>query len=157
MYTEAHNRFAKDVMPISLKAEEIPGVTNGEGTAALWTGEFVSDSMKERRTFTYAVAAHPPDIYKGVTIGKSLPWNGARDIVPFSMGSVQIDSDAAFKAASTDAAKFLKEHPEKNPKLSLEDLTRNQGVPTWVIFWGTDKLGFRSFINGRDGKPMAGK
>ena len=113
MYTKARSDFAKDIMPISLEAKEIPGIANGDGTAAMWTAEFVSDSLKERRTFTYAVAAHPPDIYKGVTIGKPLPWTGSRDIMPFGMGQVQADSDAAFKAATEDAAKFLKEHPEK--------------------------------------------
>jgi len=68
------------------------------------------------------------------------------------MGNVQIDSDAAFKAASDDAAKFLKEHPEKNPTVTLKDLTRLQGVPTWIVFWGNEKLGYRSFISGVDGK-----
>jgi hypothetical protein len=157
MYTKAHSDFAKDIMPISLEAKEIPGIANGDGTAAMWTAEFVSDSQKERRTFTYAVTAHPPDIYKGVTIGKPLPWSGSRDIMPFSMGSVQIDSEAAFKAASEDAAKFLKAHPEKNPTVTLKDLTRLQGVPTWIVFWGNDKLGYRSFISGVDGKPLTGK
>ena len=159
MYTKARSDFAKDIMPISLDAKEIPGIANGDGRAAMWTAEFVSDTQKERRTFTYAVVAHPPDIYKGVTIGKPLPWNGSRDIMPFSMGAVQVDSDAAFKAAADDppAAKFLKEHPEKNPSVSLKQLTRYQGVPTWIIFWGTDKLGYRAFVSGIDGKPMTGK
>jgi proteasome lid subunit RPN8/RPN11 len=144
-------------MPISLEAKSIPGIDNGDGTAAMWDAEFVSATQKERRTFTYAVVAHPPDIYKGVTIGKPLPWNGARDITPFSMGQVEVDSDAAFKAATQDAAAWLKQHPEKNPTISLKDLTRYQGVPTWIVFWGTDKLGFRSFISGADGKPMTTK
>ena len=156
MYTKARNDFAKDIMPISLEAKEIPGMPNGDGTAGMWTAEFVSETQKERRTFTYAVVAHPPDIYKGVVIGKPLPWSGSRDIMPFSMGAVQLDSDAAFKAATDDAAKFLKEHPLKNPTMSLKQLTR-LGIPTWIVFWGTDKLGYRSFVSGVDGKPMNGK
>lgn len=154
MYTKARSDFAKDIMPISLEAKEIPGVANGDGTAAMWTAEFVSETAKERRTFTYAIVAHPPDIYKGVTIGKPLPWSGSRDIMPFSMGSVQVDSDAAFKAATDDAAKFLKEHPEKNPTISLKELTRLQ-VPTWIVMWGNDKLGYRAFISGVDAKAVS--
>ncbi len=158
MYTKARAEFSKDIMPISLEAKELPGIANGDGTAGMWEAEFVSDSMKERRTFTWAAAAHPPDIYKGVVIGKPLPWNGSRDIMPFSMGSVQLDSDAALKAAMEDptAAKFLKEHPLKNPTITLKELTRLQ-VPTWIIFWGTDKLGYRAFISGVDGKPVNSK
>jgi hypothetical protein len=157
MYTRARSDFAKDIMPISLEAKEIPGIANGDGTAAMWTAEFVSDSQKERRTFTYAVVAHPPDIYKGVTIGRPLPWSGSRDIMPFSMGGVQVDSDAAFKSATADAATFLKAHPVKDPTVSLKELTRYQGIPTWIVFWGNDKLGYRSFISGVDGKPMTSK
>jgi hypothetical protein len=159
MYTKARAEFAKDIMPISLDAKEIPGIANGEGTAAMWTAEFVSDSQKERRFFTWAAVAHPPDIYKGVVIGGPLPWNGSRGIMPFSMGSVQIDSDAAVKAAteSPEAAKFLKEHPEKMTSLSLQQLTRYQGVPTWVVMFGNDKLGYRAFVSAVDGKPMTGK
>jgi len=157
MYTAAHNQFAKDIMPISLEAKAIPGIDNGDGTAAMWTAEFVSDSQKERRTFTYAIAAHPPDIYKGVTVGKPLPWSGARDIAPFSMGTVTVDSDAAYKTATDDAGKWLKEHPMKNPAISMKALLRNQSVPSWIIFWGNDKVGYRSFISGVDGKPMTGK
>jgi len=158
MYTKARAEFAKDIMPISLEAKELPGIANGDGTAAMWTAEFVSDSMKERRSFTWAAAAHPPDIYKGVVIGKPLPWNGSRDIMPFSMGGVTLDSDAALKAATDDpiAAKFLKEHPLKNPTITLKELTRLQ-VPTWIIFWGTDKLGYRAFISGIDGKSITSK
>jgi hypothetical protein len=157
MYTKARAEFAKDIVPISLDAKAIPGIANGDGTAAMWTAEFVSETQKERRTFTYAVAAHAPDIYKGVVIGKPLPWSGSRDIAPFSMSSVPVDSDAAFKAASEDAGKWLKDHPLKNPTISLKELTRYQGVPTWIVFWGDDKLGFRSFISAMDGKPMAHK
>jgi hypothetical protein len=157
MYTKARSDFAKDIMPISLDAKEIPGIANGDGTAAMWTAEFVSDTQKERRTFTYAIAAHPPDIYKGVVIGKPLPWSGSRDIMPFSMGTVQIDSDAALKAGTDAAGKFLKDHPLKNPTISLKELTRYQGVPTWIFFWGTDKLGYRAFISALDGKPMPTK
>jgi len=155
MYTEAR-KWATDLMPISVEAKDIPGFTNEDGKAAMWNATFVSASQKEMRVFTYAIAAHPPDIYKGVTIGKPLPWNGARDVMPFSMGQVQIDSDAAFKSAATDAAAWLKQHPEKNPTVTLKELTRYQ-VPTWMVFWGNDKLGYRAFVNGVDGKPMTGK
>lgn len=157
MYTKARSDFAKDIMPIRLEAKSIPGIDNADGKAAMWEADFVSESSKERRTFTYAVTAHPPDIYKGVVIGEAVPWNGARDIMPFSMGSVQIDSDAAFKAATEDAGKFLKEHSEKNPTIVLRQLAKYQGVPTWIIFFGTEKLGYRSFISGLDGKPVTGK
>jgi len=155
MYTKARD-WAKDLMPLSLEAKEIPGFTNDGGKAAMWNATFVSPSQKEARVFTYAIAAYPPDIYKGVTIGKPLPWNGSRDVMPFSMAQVQVDSDVAFAAATADASSFLKQHPEKNPTVTLKELARYQ-IPTWIVFWGNDKLGYRSFVGGMDGKPMTGK
>jgi hypothetical protein len=155
MYTEAR-KWATDLMPLNLEAKEIPGFTNEDGKAAMWNATFVSAAQKEMRVFTYAIAAHPPDIYKGVTIGKPLPWNGARDVAPFSMSQVQIDSDAALKSATAEAAVWLKQHPEKDPSITLKELTRYQ-LPTWIVFWGNDKLGYRSFVSGVDGKPMTGK
>jgi hypothetical protein len=152
MYTKARD-WAKDLTPISVEAKEVPGVANAGGKAAVWTATFVSPAQKEARVFTYAIAAYPPDIYKGVTIGKPLPWNGSRDVLTFSMGQVQVDSDAALKSASTEAAAWLKQHPVKNPTIALKDLARYE-TPTWIVFWGTDKVGYRSFISGINGKPM---
>jgi hypothetical protein len=155
MYTEAR-KWATDLMPLSLEEKEIPGIANEDGKAAMWNATFVSASQKEMRVFTYAITAHPPDIYKGVTIGKPLPWNGARDVMPFSMAQVQIDSDAALKTADSDAAAWLKTHPEKNPTINLKELARYQ-LPTWIVMWGNDKVGYRSFVSGVDGKPITGK
>jgi hypothetical protein len=155
MYTEAR-KWATDLMPLSVEAKEIPGVVNEDGKAAMWNATFVSATQKEARVFTYAIVAHPPDIYKGVTIGKPMPWNGARDVMPFSMSQVQVDSDAAYKDATGAAADFLKKNPLKNPSIALKQLARYQ-LPTWIVFWGNDKLGYRAFISGVDGKPMPTK
>jgi hypothetical protein len=155
MYTEAR-KWATDLMPLKLEAKEIPGIANEDGKAAMWDATFVSANQKEMRVFTYAISAHPPDIYKGVTIGKPLPWNGARDVMPFAMSQVQIDSDAALKSADEAAAAFLKQHPEKNPDIKLMELAKYQ-LPTWVVMFGNDKLGYRAFVSGVDGKPVTGK
>jgi len=155
MYTEAR-KWATDLMPLKLEAKEIPGIANADGKAAMWDATFVSANQKEMRVFTYAISAHPPDIYKGVTIGKPLPWNGARDVMPFSMSQVQIDSDAALKSADDAAAAFLKQHPENHPDIKLMELAKYQ-LPTWVVMFGNDKLGYRAFVSGVDGKPIGGK
>jgi len=72
------------------------------------------------------------------------------------MAQVQIDSDAALKTADSDAAAWLKTHPEKNPTINLKELARYQ-LPTWIVMWGNDKVGYRSFVSGVDGKPITGK
>ena len=75
MYTSARN-WSKDAQPLEVQSKEIPGIENADGKAAMWTAMFASPAKSEARVFTYAIAAKKPDIYKGVTIGRALPWNG---------------------------------------------------------------------------------
>jgi hypothetical protein len=133
MYTKARE-WAKDLQPLALESDSVPGMSNGDGKAAMWVATFGSPSLKEARKFTYAVVAHQPDIYKGVTIGNPLPWSGpTRDVQPFQMSQVSVDSDAAFKSATADASAWLKKHPGKDVKLTLRDSARYQ-IPTWFVF-----------------------
>jgi hypothetical protein len=157
MYTKARSEFATDLMPLTLEAKEIPGIENTDGKAAMWNATFVSNTKKEARVYTYAIAAHPPDIYKGVTVGKPLPWNGTSSkVMPFSMGQVQVDSDAALKSAAAEAGDWLKKHPEKDPKIDLEEMTKYQ-LPTWIVKWGNEKLGYVAIVSGVDGKSLTTK
>ncbi len=156
MYTKARD-WAKDLQPLALESDAIPGMSNGDGKAAMWVATFGSPSLKEARKFTWAAVAHPPDIYKGVIIGKPIPWSGpTHDVQPFRMSDVSVDSDAAFKSASSEASAWLKQHPGKEPKITLRDSARYQ-IPTWFIAWGDDKSGYRSFINGVSGTPITNK
>ena len=86
-----------------------------------------------------------------------IPWAGpTRDEQPFQMSEVSVDSDAAYKSATTDAAKWLKDHPGKDLKITLRNSAK-YGIPTWFVVWGDEKAGFRSFINGVNGTPFTGK
>lgn len=153
MYTAARN-WAKDAMPLLLESKDVPGISNEPGKAAMWSATFGSPSLKEGRVFTYAVAPHPPNIYKGVTIGSPLPWNGpTHDLMPFQMSEVNADSDVAFNAASADASKWLKQHPVSEVSLKLMDSVRHH-VPTWFVMWGNDKSGYRALINAMNGRAI---
>ena len=156
MYKSAFN-WSKDCTPIKLEAKEIPGIKNDNGKAALWEATFTSDSQHQARVFTYAIVAHPPDIYKGVTIGGPIPWSGPnREAMPFQMSQVGVDSDDAFKTAQGDAGKWLKDHPGKEPAVTLQVSAKYQ-IPTWFIVWGDSKLGYRALINGMNGAAITSK
>lgn len=156
MYKSARD-WAKDLQPLTLVSKEIPGIKNEDGKAAMWEATFASPSQQQARVFTYAIVAHPPDIYKGVTIGKPLPWNGpTRNALPFMMSNVTVDSDAAYKTAVADADAWLKKNPDKPLSMTLQDNARFQ-LPYWYVMWGTSKLGYAVVVNGTNGSVIKGK
>jgi len=154
MYKLAY-KWTPDFVVLRMVPKEIPGVKNDGGKAALWEGTFASPSRKEYRVFSYAVVAHSPDIYKGVTVGNTIPWGGVtRDVMPVSMSSVNIDSDAAYNTATADAASWLKKNGDK----SLSSFQLGNGysfpAPVWYFMWGDKKLGYAVFVNATTGKVM---
>jgi hypothetical protein len=156
MYKSARN-WAKDLQPLTLVSKEIPGIKNEDGKAAMWDATFISPSQREARVFTYAIVAHPPDIYKGVTIGKPLPWNGpTHNSLPFMMTNVTVDSDAAYKTAAADADAWLKKNPDKPLSMTLQNNARFQ-LPYWYMMWGTTKLGYAVVVNGTNGSVIHAK
>jgi hypothetical protein len=153
MYKPAR-QWATDLMPLTVVSKEIPGMKNTDGKAGMWTVTFASASRQEARTFTYAVAAHAPDVYKGVTIGNSLPWTGpTRQLIPFATSEFTVDSDAAFKTAATQAADWLKTHANETASMTLQDTARFPG-PVWYILWGTTKSGYQALVSAMTGTTL---
>ncbi|MBV9404594.1 MAG: hypothetical protein JO211_04570 [Acidobacteriaceae bacterium] len=145
--------WATDIQPLRIESKDIPGVKNDGGKAAMWAVTFGSPSQHAMRTYTYAIVAHAPDIYKGVTIGRSLDWNGpTRDAMPFKV-SEAVDSDAAYQAASKDADAWLKKHPDKEASLTLGNAYRFP-APVWFVLWGDKKLGYAAFVNAENGNVV---
>lgn len=154
MYTAAH-KWAPDVVVLRVTAKEVPGYKNEAGKAAMWEAVFASANLRQYRVFSYSIASAPPDIYKGVVAGLEMPWSGAtRDAMPVDLTLFNVDSDAAYKAASADAAEWLKNNPGK-PISSLEigDTYKFQR-PVWYLMWGTKKSGYATFVDGNSGKVL---
>ncbi len=155
MSKSAHT-WAKDQMPLALESQSVAGVTNADGKAGMWKSTFGSMTKHEARSFTYSVAGHPPDVYKGTTIGKGLAWSGpTRDALTFqaSESELAVDSDAAFKTAATQAAGWLKQHPGKEATIALGNAARFQGA-VWYIFWGDKKTGYAVYVNAKTGEVV---
>ncbi|HLW55620.1 MAG TPA: hypothetical protein VKW06_22520 [Candidatus Angelobacter sp.] len=150
MYKQAH-AWAADLQPLHLESKTLAGMKNADGKAAMWSATFGSPRRKEARVFTYAVAAHAPDVYKGVTIGQPLPWNGpTRDAMPFDSADLTIDSDAAFQTALKQADAWVKEHPDKEFSCTLGNAERFKD-PVWYVLWGDSKSGYAVFVDAKSG------
>jgi hypothetical protein len=150
MAKSAHN-WARDMTPLTLKSGSISGVKNEAGKAPLWTATFGSPSKHEARTFTFATVSSP-DVTKGVTIGKGIPWAGpTSDVMPFEANEVTVDSDAAVKTASESAAKWLKQHPDKEPAITLGNASRFPAA-VWYVYWGDKNAAYALFVNSKTGE-----
>ena len=158
MYKSARN-WTTDFVILKVASKEVPGYKNEAGKAAMWEVTFASPTKQEYRTYTYAIAAAPPDIYKGVVVGSPTPWSGtySRDAMPIQISEFSIDSDAAYQAAAEDAAAWLKKNPDKKlSPIELSNPARFQ-VPTWFFMWGDKKSGYAGFVNATTGKVVKHK
>lgn len=154
MYMSARS-WATDLVTLKVASKDVPGVQNEAGKAAMWEATFASPSQHSYRVYDYAIAAYPPDIYKGVVAGVDMPWNGpTRDVMPVQLSDFSVDSDAAYNAAATDAAAWLKKNPEKKiSSFELGNAYKFQ-VPVWVVMWGDKKSGYIAFVNASSGKIL---
>jgi hypothetical protein len=151
MYKTAHS-WANDLVPLKLESKEIPGIKNDAGNAAMWSATFGSPRKGQAVVLSYAVVAHAPDIYKGVTAGHPVQWGGpTHDIMPFQTSDFKVDSDAAYKTAFAEAEPWLKKHPGKDVSFLLGNATRFP-APVWYVLWGDSKSGYSVFVNAVTGK-----
>jgi hypothetical protein len=154
MYTPAR-QWAKDLVLIRLTPKDVPGFKNEAGKAAMWQATFGSPSAHQYRVYYYAIAAAPPDIYKGVITRLPSPWGGeTRETMPIDLSLFNIDSDAAYQAAVTEGAAWLKKNPTKElSSFALGDTDRFQ-APFWLLMWGDKKSGYLAFVDANSGKVL---
>jgi hypothetical protein len=149
LYKEAR-AWAPDLLALTVKSEELPGVKNEGGKAGAWTVVFVSGSKKEARTFTWAVAKGG-NLVKGVNVSDKQTWTGATTAgKAFVNGEFLVDSDAAYETAKAKAADWLKTHPNMPVTFALGSTARFP-APVWYILWGTNKDGYAVYVNAATG------
>lgn len=150
MYKPAYN-WSKDALPLSMTASIIPEMKFENGKAAEWTAIFVSPSLKEARTMTYAVAGQ----HKGNTISAGQPWSGAvPKSKPFLTSVFVVDSDAAYKTAADKASDWLKKNPDAKVQMYLAAENRFAN-PVWYVIWGDpNKSGYVAFVDATTGLAL---
>jgi hypothetical protein len=150
MYKPAR-AWAADLLPLSLASGEIPSMKNEGGKAALWTAVFVSPSLREARTFFYAVADQGDSIRRGVSAGGSQTWSGSTpQSRPFQTTGFVVNSDAAYQAALAKAGPWVKSHPDKKVTFFLFSSAKFP-QPVWLVLWGTNKAGFVVYVDATTG------
>ena len=150
--------WSSDAVPLTVTAKDLTGFTNDGGKAAMWEATFASRSLHAKRTETYSIATILPSIHKGATSGLKEPWGGeTQDVLTFDPSAFQIDSDAAYAAASNDAAAWLKKNPDKKlTSIVLGNAQKFHG-PVWAVLWGDKKSGYLAYVDANSGKVLKGK
>ncbi len=151
MYKPAR-AWATDLLPLSLTRGDVPGVENQGGKAAMWIAVFVSPSLRQARTLTWAAADSGSEIHKGVSIGGSQVWSGAtQQSQPFQNTQILVDSEAAYKTAAADADVWLKKNPDKKLNVFTLVSASRFPAPVWYLQWGDKKSGYAAFVNATTG------
>jgi len=148
--------WSPDVLFLGITAKDVPGFTNEAGKAAMWQATFGSPHLRKYRIDSYAIATVLPDIHKGPVAGLGLTWGGAtRDAMPIDPSTFNVDSDAAYAAAATDAADWLKKNPDKKlSSMGLGNAYKFQ-KPVWYVVWGDQKSGgYIAYVDAITGKVL---
>ncbi|HET9840002.1 MAG TPA: hypothetical protein VFR84_17370 [Candidatus Angelobacter sp.] len=148
-YKSAHS-WAHDLVPIAIESKSAAA----DGKAQVWAATFASPSKHQARIFTYAATAQPPDLFKGVNVGRVLNWGGpSAEAMPFFSDDFSVDSEAAYKTALSKADPWLKKHPDKPVSLALGNASRFNG-PVWYVLWGTQKDGYAVYVSAKTGEVV---
>ena len=131
MYIAART-WAQDLQIASMTSLHFSQVPEVPGKAGGWQATFVSPSLRQSKTYTWAAAEISMSIHKGIRDEAATAWSGSdSDTIP--IGAVKIDTDEAYQTA----AKKLGKYAEDNPKMPITyQLTRRGNVVLWRVIWG---------------------
>jgi hypothetical protein len=129
----AARTWAQDLQIASMTSMHFAQVPSVPGKAGGWQVVFVSPSLQQSRTYTWAAAEISTSIHKGIRDERPTGWsdNGKS----FPIAAVKIDSDEAYQTALKKVSKYASEHPDM---VITYQLAMGERVPdaTWRIVWG---------------------
>jgi hypothetical protein len=148
---KAARTIAPDLQTASITANEVEGVTSGEGKYARWTIVFVSASRQQAYSFLYSTV-EKGNILRGLNNQGAMRWAGpTQSAEPFSNSDFSVDSVAAFKAAAEKGKAWLAKNPDKKIATFALGHAARFPAPMWYIMWGTPKSGFAAYVNASTG------
>jgi hypothetical protein len=128
----AARTWAQDLQIASMTSMHFAQVPDVPGKAGGWQVTFVSPSLQQSRTYTWAAAEISTSIHKGVRDERPQSWSGGKS---FLIDAVKIDSDEAYKTAISKVEKYAKANPGM---IITYQLALDQRVPdaAWRVIWG---------------------
>ena len=128
----AARTWAQDLQIANMTSMHFTQVPDAPGKAGGWQVTFVSPSLQQSRTYTWAAAEISISIHQGIRDERPTPWSGGKS---FPIDAVKIDSDEAYQTAIKKVGKYAAEHPGM---VITYQLQLGQQVPdaTWRVIWG---------------------
>src|ERR1700676_2351414 len=98
----AARTWAQDLQIANMTSMHFTQVPEVLGKAGGWQVTFVSPTLQQSRTYTWAAAEISISIHQGVRDERPTAWSGGKS---FPIDAVKIDSDAAYEIAVKKVAK----------------------------------------------------
>lgn len=133
MYQVARS-WAPDAEVITMKSIHLADLPAVRGEAGAWEAIFYSPGKGAQRNYTYSVEESVANLHQGVFPGQEQSAASVSS-KPFLIGTVKVDSDAAYKTAVAQAAEYNKKNASQTISFELgrQDVSQN---PVWRVIWG---------------------
>jgi hypothetical protein len=132
MYGKAR-LWAPDIKILRLSSINIDKVKSQPGKAPAWQVVFASESLNQKRAYTYSVVDASTTLREGTFPDSPGAWSN--DHRAFLIAAVRADTDKAWETALKHGAEYAKKYPDMPISYVLE-LGRQISAPMWRVIWG---------------------
>ena len=129
-------QWSPDAEVYELNSIRVQGVKEENGKAGGWRVRFVSPSLSQARTYTFAVTEVSMSLHEGINGGKPESWSGgASSMKTFRIQAAKVDSDKAWEVASKKGAEYGAKNPTMPITYQLAQ-TSSYDNAAWRVIWG---------------------
>ena len=132
MYQKART-WAQDLKVLRYASIGITEVKPQPGKAAAWQVVFASETLGQKRAYTFSVYDASVTLRSGIFPDAPNAWSN--DNRAFLLAAAKIDTDQAWETALQHGEEYAKKNPDMPISYTLE-LGRNINDPMWRVIWG---------------------
>lgn len=118
---------------LSCDSINITQVKPEPGKAAAWQAIFVSETLAQKRPYTFSVYEASVTLREGIFPETAGSWSN--DNREFLLAAAKIDTDQAWEIALKHGEEYSSKNPDMPISYTLE-LGRNINDPMWRVIWG---------------------
>ncbi len=134
-------RWAPDAKILKMESGNIDEAPSHEGKCGLWRVTYVSEQLKSKREFFYAVASSEGGVIEGARPGTETGYTASPRVYIFPIADVRIDTPVALETANKEVAKdkAMSKVLAENKNLPVQFLLESSGPvakATWRVIYG---------------------
>jgi hypothetical protein len=132
MYSHARS-WAPDIKILRYSSIDISQVPREPGKAAAWQVIFASETLGQKRAYTFSVYEASVTLREGMFPESPSSWSA--DKREFLIAAAKIDTDEAWQTALKHGEAYSRKNPDMPISYTLE-LGRTINDPVWRVIWG---------------------